>query len=89
MPDELLHSELFGHKRGACTGAISDRLGLFAAADGSTVFLDEIGDVLPAFQVSLLRLLQDGEVKPLGSHLTKHCNVRIIAATNPRLKDLI
>ena len=89
LPDELLHSELFGHKRGAFTGAISDRLGLFAAADGGTVFLDEIGDVSPAFQVSLLRLLQDGEVKPLGSHLTKHCNVRIIAATNHRLKDLV
>jgi two-component system response regulator HupR/HoxA len=89
VPDDLLQSELFGHKRGAFTGAISDRLGLFAAADGGTVFLDEIGDVTPAFQVSLLRLLQDGEVKPLGSHVVKHCNVRIIAATNRRLKDLV
>jgi two-component system, NtrC family, response regulator HupR/HoxA len=70
LPDELLHSELFGHKRGAFTGAIGDRLGLFAAADGGTVFLDEIGDVSQAFQVSLLRLLQDGEVKPLGSQVT-------------------
>ena len=89
LPDELLHSELFGHKRGAFTGAIADRLGLFAAADGGTVFLDEIGDVSPAFQVSLLRLLQDGEVKPLGSHATKHTNVRVIAATNKRLKELV
>ena len=89
LPDELLHSELFGHKRGAFTGAISDRLGLFAAADGGTVFLDEIGDVSQAFQVSLLRLLQDGEVKPLGSQVTKHTNVRIIAATNQWLKELV
>jgi two-component system, NtrC family, response regulator HupR/HoxA len=89
LPDELLHSELFGHKRGAFTGAIGDRLGLFAAADGGTVFLDEIGDVSQAFQVSLLRLLQDGEVKPLGSQVTKHTNVRIIAATNQRLKELV
>ena len=89
LPDAPLHSELFGHKRGAFTGAISDRLGLFAAADGGTVFLDEIGDVSPAFQVSLLRLMQDGEVKSLGSHVTKHSNVRIIAATNQRLEDLV
>ncbi len=89
LPDKLLHSELFGHKRGALTGAISDRLGLFAADDGGTVFLDEIGDVSPAFQVSLLRLLQDGKVKPLGSHVTKYTNVRIIAATNQRLKKLV
>ena len=89
LPDDLLHSELFGHKRGAFTGAVSDRLGLFAAADGGTVFLDEIGDVSPAFQASLLRLLQDGEVKPLGSHVTKHTDVRIIAATNQRLEQLV
>lgn len=89
MPDELLHSELFGHKRGAFTGAISDRLGLFPAADGGTVFLDEISDVSPSFQVSLLRLLQEGEVKPLGTHHTRHCNVRIIAASNRPLKDLV
>ena len=67
MSDELLLSELFGHKRGAFTGAVSDRLGLFPAEDGGTVFLDEISDVSPAFQVALLRFLQEGEVKPLGS----------------------
>ena len=89
LPDELLQSELFGHKRGAYTGAVSDRLGLFPAADGGTVFLDEISDVSPAFQVSLLRFLQEGEVKPLGTHQTRRCNVRIIAASNQNLKDLV
>lgn len=89
LPDELLHSELFGHKRGAFTGAISDRLGLFPAADGGTVFLDEVSDVSPSFQVSLLRFLQDGEVKPLGTHQTRHCQVRIIAASNRPLKALV
>jgi two-component system response regulator HupR/HoxA len=89
LPDELLQSELFGHKRGAFTGAISDRLGLFPAADGGTVFLDEISDVSPAFQVSLLRFLQEGEVKPLGTEKTRKSNVRIIAASNRPLKDLV
>lgn len=89
LPDELLQSELFGHKRGAFTGAISDRLGLFPAADGGTVFLDEISDVSPAFQVSLLRFLQEGEVKPLGMEKTRKCNVRIIAASNRPLLDLV
>lgn len=89
LPDELLQSELFGHKRGAFTGAISDRLGLFQAADGGTVFLDEISDVSPVFQVSLLRFLQEGEVKPLGTEKTTKCNVRIIAASNRSLKELV
>ncbi len=89
LPDELLQSELFGHKRGAFTGAISDRLGLFPAADGGTVFLDEISDVSPTFQVSLLRFLQEGEVKPLGMEKARKCNVRIIAASNRPLKDLV
>lgn len=89
LSDDLLHSELFGHKRGAFTGAISDRLGLFPAADGGTVFLDEISDVSPAFQVSLLRFLQEGEVKPVGTHQTRHCNVRIIAASNQPLLALV
>ncbi len=89
MSDELLHSELFGHKKGAFTGAVSDRLGLLPAADGGTVFLDEIGDVSPTFQVSLLRFLQEGEVKPLGSDKIIHCDVRVIAATNQPLTQLI
>jgi len=89
MPGDLLQSELFGHKRGAFTGAISDRLGLFRAADGGTVFLDEISEVSPAFQISLLRFLQEGEVKPVGSDKTTIANVRIIAAANRSLKDLV
>ena len=89
MSDELLHSELFGHKRGAFTGAVSDRLGLFPAANGGTVFLDEISEISPAFQVSLLRFLQEGEVKPLGSDRVQHCDVRIIAASNRPLGDLV
>ena len=89
LPDELLQSELFGHKRGAFTGAISDRLGLFPAADGGTVFLDEISDVSPTFQVSLLRFLQEGEVKPLGMEKTRKCDVRIIAASNRSLKEMV
>jgi len=89
LPDELLQSELFGHKRGAFTGAVSDRLGLFPAADNGTVFLDEISDVSPSFQVSLLRFLQEGEVKPLGTHVTRRCDVRIIAASNQNLTELV
>lgn len=89
LPDELLHSELFGHKHGAFTGAVSDRLGLFAAADGGTVFLDEISEVSPNFQVSLLRFLQEGEIKPLGTEQTKHANVRILAASNRPIKEAL
>jgi two-component system response regulator HupR/HoxA len=87
--DEVLQSELFGHKRGAFTGAISDRLGLFRAADGGTVFLDEVSEVSPAFQVNLLRFLQEGEVKPLGSDRMFHADVRIIAASNQPLRQLV
>ncbi|MDQ7051266.1 MAG: sigma 54-interacting transcriptional regulator [Enterobacterales bacterium] len=89
MTDELLHSELFGHVKGAYTGAVSDRLGLLPAANGGTVFLDEIADVSPTFQVSLLRFLQDGEVKPLGSDKIIKCDVRVIAAGNRNLEELI
>ena len=89
MSDELLHSELFGHKRGSFTGAVSDRLGLLPAADGGTVFLDEIADVSPKFQVSLLRFLQEGEIKPLGSDEIKYCDVRVIAACNQDLEKMV
>jgi two-component system response regulator HupR/HoxA len=85
LPDELLESELFGYKRGAFTGAVEDRVGLFERANGGSVFLDEIGEVSPAFQVKLLRVLQEGEIRPLGSGRTRKVDVRIIAATN---KDL-
>jgi len=87
MHDELLSSELFGHKKGAFTGAISDHIGLFEKADGGTIFLDEIGDISPSFQVKLLRVLQEGEIRPLGSNQSKKINVRVIAATNRDLQN--
>jgi two-component system response regulator HupR/HoxA len=86
LPDELLESELFGYKRGAFTGAVEDRAGIFERANGGTVFLDEIGEVSPAFQVKLLRVLQEGEIRPLGSSQTRQVDVRIIAATNRNLE---
>ena len=89
IADDLLLSELFGHKRGAFSGAISDRLGLFVAADHGTVFLDEIADISPSVQVSLLRFLQDGEVKAIGSDRPKPTNVRIIAASNRPIRQLV
>ena len=89
ISQELLLSELFGHKRGAFSGAISDRLGLFVAADNGTVFLDEISDISPSVQVSLLRFLQDGEVKAIGSDRTQPTNVRIVAASNRSVRQLV
>lgn len=89
IADELLLSELFGHKRGAFTGAISDRLGLFVAADRGTVFLDEIADISSAVQASLLRFLQNGEVKAIGSDRLRPTNVRIVAASNQPLRKLV
>ena len=86
LPDELLESELFGYKRGAFTGAVEDRAGLFERADGGTIFLDEIGEVSAAFQVKLLRVLQEGEVRPLGCAQRRKVNVRVIAATNRELE---
>jgi two-component system response regulator HupR/HoxA len=82
LPDTLLESELFGHKKGAYTGAHEDRVGLFQQAHGGTLFLDEIGETSPAFQVKLLRVLQEGEFRPLGSNRPVSVDVRIIAATN-------
>ncbi len=87
VPDTLLEAELFGHKRGAFTGAVEDRVGLFAQADGGTLFLDEIGDTSPAFQVKLLRVLQEGEFRPLGSARSLTADVRVIAATNRDLEE--
>jgi two-component system response regulator HupR/HoxA len=86
LPDTLLESELFGHKRGAYTGAFEDRIGLFQQADGGTIFLDEIGETSPAFQVKLLRALQEGEIRPLGSPRPVSVDVRVIAATNRDLE---
>lgn len=87
MTDTLLESELFGHKRGSFTGAYEDHAGLFQRADGGTVFLDEIGDTSPAFQVKLLRVLQEGEVRPVGATRAMPVNVRVIAATHRDLES--
>ncbi|MBL8432721.1 MAG: sigma-54-dependent Fis family transcriptional regulator, partial [Dechloromonas sp.] len=78
---------LFGYKRGAFTGAVDDRVGLFQQADGGTLFLDEIGETSPAFQVKLLRVLQEGEFRPLGSSRAVTVDVRVIAATNHNLDE--
>ncbi|MDD5943366.1 sigma-54 dependent transcriptional regulator [Fibrobacter sp.] len=89
IPDNLFESELFGHTRGAFTGAQNERIGLFEAADGGAIFLDEIGDMPLHAQVKLLRVLQSKEIRPLGANKTKHIDVRIIAATNRDLQQEI
>ena len=85
----LMESELFGHKRGSFTGAVTDKIGLFEKADGGTIFLDEVGDMPPDMQGKLLRVLQAGESKPVGDVVTRKVRVRVIAATNRDLEKAL
>jgi PAS domain S-box-containing protein len=89
LPDNLLESELFGYVRGAFTDARADKPGHFALADGGTILLDEIGDVTGAFQLKLLRVLQEGEIQPLGGRKPIKVNVRVLAATNRNLSRMV
>lgn len=89
LPETLLESELFGHVRGSFTGAIQNKKGLFLEAHGGTIFLDEIGDITQAFQAKLLRVLQEGEIRPVGGSKSIKVDVRVIAATNRDLKRVV
>lgn len=89
IPETLLESELFGHVKGAFTGASRDKTGVFQAVDGGTLFLDEVGDMSPLLQLKLLRVLQEGEIRRVGDDRGIKVNVRLITATNRDLKDLL
>jgi DNA-binding NtrC family response regulator len=89
LPENLVESEIFGHKRGAFTGAASDRSGLIREAEGGTLFLDEIDCLTPQAQVKLLRFLQDGEYRSVGSEQIHHANIRVIAAANADFGDVL
>jgi DNA-binding NtrC family response regulator len=89
IPGELAESLLFGHTRGSFTGAVTDRKGWFELADGGTLFLDEIGDMPPALQAKMLRVLEDGQVLPVGASQPKRVDVRVVAATNVDLQERI
>ena len=88
IPEPLLESELFGHERGAFTGADRRRIGKFEQADGGTIFMDEVGDMAPATQAKLLRLLQEEQFERVGGNATIHTDIRLIAATNQDLESL-
>jgi transcriptional regulator with GAF, ATPase, and Fis domain len=87
IPEEILESELFGHEKGAFTGAIANKIGRFQLADGGTIFLDEIGEMSPKLQVKLLRVLQEHRIEPVGSTRSVELDVRIVAATNKDLRE--
>ena len=89
LPENLLESELFGHVKGAFTGADRDKKGLFELADGGSIFLDELGEMPLSLQAKLLRVLQEGEIRPLGSSRSKMVNVRVISATHRHLQDMV
>jgi formate hydrogenlyase transcriptional activator len=89
IPFDLLESELFGHERGAFTGAIAQKIGRFEMADKGTLFLDEVGDIPPGLQPKLLRVLQEQEFERLGSTRTQQVNIRLVAATNRNLADMV
>ena len=89
LPESLVESELFGHRRGSFTGASEDRMGRFEEAHRGTIFIDEVGEVTPALQVKLLRIIQFGEVERIGENAPRKLDVRIIAATNRDLADMV